>query len=152
VDDEDFGLDPGQDPFPEDLADVPAFFAANAPRNPYQLVWGLVFYAKGYEGYRDIPLENLVTRRSLDRWNLGALAAMLDGFGISSRTRYLTPTVAVVLLIEADEPRVIEGPTFVAGYMAYVEFDDGQGVWRVDRVGPPDEELERLRLQPDPRS
>lgn len=130
---------------PQDPEEWNQYFDEGGPSRPFQVVWALLQNAAGNEDYKDIPLEDLVTEESLAEWDLGRLDQLLEGYGIASRTRYLNPTYAQILLPETPpEGRVVTEETEVWAYAAYVRFIDELNDWRVQAVSPADVQVEEL--------
>jgi len=127
----------GIGPLPDEPDDDPSkYFDEGGPSRPYQLVAALVWKAQGEPEYADIPLEELLMP-PIEQWDMQQLAEILEGHGISSRTRYPVPGWAELRLIDTGgEALVIQGPTVVRGYSAYVKFIEELNDWRVFRIGP----------------
>jgi hypothetical protein len=91
------------------------------------------------------PLEDLVTPESLPNWDLARVRSQLQGYGLASRVRYLSPSWALVLLprTSATETQVVVEPTPMVGYGMFVRYED-DGRWLVHLVGPPDTPVDEL--------
>ena len=90
------------------------------------------------------PLEELVTPESLPSWNLAEVRSLLQGYGLASRVRYLSPSWALVLLprTSAAETQVVLEPTPVVAYRVFLRYDGKE--WRVHLIGPLDTPVEEL--------
>lgn len=112
------------------------------------VVQQLLCKAWGVEGFAELELSDLVTTESLEQWERGfpALQSQLEGYALSTRVRYLSPSWAVVLLPRDESP---SGDTYevvrdhaVPSLAAYVRWADPQ--WRVHLIGPPDVSVDQL--------
>jgi len=91
------------------------------------------------------PLEDLVTPESLPNWNLAEVRSLLQGYGLASRGRYLSPSWALVLLPQTSvaETQVVLEPTPVVAYGMFLRYED-DGRWLVHLIGPPDTSVDEL--------
>lgn len=129
-----------------DDAALAEFLDEGVYSRPQEVVWGLVLKAHGDPQWVNVPLRDLVTPKSLLSWNLQEVARSLPGFGMASRTRYLSPTFAKVPFIDTGgEAIVIEEVTPVHAFAFYVQYLEEINDWRIHSLDRPDIPLDELR-------
>lgn len=128
----------------DDTDDVSKMFDEEGPSRPYQIASAFMALAGGWlselgPDFEGLTLADLVTAESLAEWDLGEVASDLSGYGMSTRTRYMSPSWAKMLLMPATEPLVIDKPSIVDDVLAiYVRYEPDLADWRVHLLGPPD--------------
>lgn len=130
--------------------DILEMFDAEGPSRPYQVASAFIALAGGWlaelgTDFKSLTLSDLVTDESLSGWDLHEVASDLTGYGISTRTRYLSPSWAKILLMPATEPLIIDKPSIVENVLAiYVRYEPHLEDWRVHIFGPPDIDVRDL--------
>lgn len=102
-------------------------FDDGGPSAPLIIAMRFISKALGEDEEVDTPLEDLVTQESMDAWNLDEVKDMIESesYGLGSRTRYLSPNWAKVILVQTPpEGRVYRGPRLAFGYGVFVRYDD----------------------------
>lgn len=131
------------DEIPDDLSE---FFEADGgiPPRPFAVAVSFLFKALGVDDYSDLPLEDLVTAESLANWDLDEVAASIQGFGVATHTRYLSPSWALVVLPRAEKFKVFDQPETVEAWGLFVRFEEHLNDWRVHALTDPSTPVESL--------
>ncbi len=139
------GDSPKRDPLPDDPDEIwPE--EEGGIHMPMAVAMQFLWKVRGIEPHANIPLEELVTPESLDSWNdTRELHAMLEGAGVASQVRYLSPSWAMILLpLDVGEGGLLREPELIRAYAIYVKYIDELAGWRVHFVGPPDIDVSEL--------
>jgi hypothetical protein len=129
---------------PEDTPPEELFASeGSVPSEPWQIVSGFLHLVQDPEGFhREFPnldLDDLVTPESVELRDLGRLRVDLANSTLTTKTRYLSPTWALILIVEDPGiTMVAREPVQIDTQGAYVRYDDTERRWRLHMIGRPD--------------